>query len=81
VKPRNLLALSLAAAALALANLRHRRRQHAACDRLPIVEGLALRSEWEGWWQSEQADPSDEIARETPPLPWPVNASRLPVRV
>jgi hypothetical protein len=66
VKARNAWALGLAAVALALASLRHRRRAHAACDRLPIMEGLALRGEWEGWWESEQADPSDEITSETP---------------
>jgi hypothetical protein len=59
---RNAWALGLAAVALAIASLRHRRRAHAACDRLPIMEGLALRGEWEGWWESGQADPSDEIA-------------------
>lgn len=64
---RNVWALSLAAACLALASLRHRRQRHAACDRLPIMEGLALRGEWEGWWESEQADPSDEIGGERGP--------------
>lgn len=64
---RNVCALGVAAVALVLASLRHRKRKHSACDRLPIMEGLALRGEWEGWWESEQADPSDEIGGERGP--------------